>query len=640
MRCRLWLTAFCSLLLINSSAQTDSIIRAFDTAQSDETRGRLAAKISVLLSDFDEAKSIDWARRGYAFVGNRNVAAAITCANQLGIWHKDHGRYDSAIYYYKIALEKARVLNIQRYINGELSNIGQTYGLTGKYAQALNYQLQSLNYYESSAEKNTPNHHIVAIAVANTYYHMHLPRKALEILLPFYPTLVTAKSSMAGGLLNTMALCYGALNDAKRETAFLNEALAFKRAKGDSASVANTLNNLGDAAYRRKDFVAAEDYYRQALQLHESLGMKAQSDETRQNIASAQAARGNPQAAIKQFKASLGRAKAEGNLRIQKLTLQNLIGVYDSLHDYASAYKYIAEYEGVADTAQNKDYIGAIADAETKYQTQKALRERDKASFESRLQADGRVRAIRERNTAVWLAVGSVVALMLIFGLMWRIRTIRARQREEGRATRAIFEGEQAERIRIARDLHDSIGQMLAVVKMRLTSAPAHDARALKEQTDASAALVDDVVAEVRAISHNLIPEDLTFGAIRAIENLCTRLAAAGNLTMELTVSEEVRSHQFNQQFSLSLYRIVQEVLGNMMKHSGATAISLSMLQAGGNIILELSDNGKGFDTSVISTSKGIGWKNVFARVRLLNGSVDVRSERISGTRIQISLPQ
>ncbi len=111
------------------TAQTDSLVQAYDTAHTSETQGRLAATISVLLSDVDEAKSTDWARRGYALAGGVNLPAAITCANQLGIWHKDHGRYDSAVQYYKTALEKARALNIQRYINGELSNLGQTYGL-------------------------------------------------------------------------------------------------------------------------------------------------------------------------------------------------------------------------------------------------------------------------------------------------------------------------------------------------------------------------------------------------------------------------------------------------------------------------------------------------------------------------------
>ncbi len=107
-----------------------------------------------------------------------------------------------------------------------------------------------MNYYESSAEKGTLNHYIVAIAVANTYYHMRQPRKALDVLRPFYPALVQAKSPVAGGLLNTMALCYGGLKDTKRETDFLQQALTIKRAKGDSTGVATTLNNLGDAAYR------------------------------------------------------------------------------------------------------------------------------------------------------------------------------------------------------------------------------------------------------------------------------------------------------------------------------------------------------------------------------------------------------
>ncbi len=230
--------------------------------------------------------------------------------------------------------------------------------------------------------------------------------------------------------------------------------------------------------------------------------------------------------------------------------------------------------------------------------------------------------------------------LALVSGLIMRIRTIRARTKEEQGFTRAIFEGEQNERIRIARDLHDSIGQMLSVVKMRLSSMPGLPAADMAHSAGVSMQLVDKTLEEVRTISHNLIPEDLAFGMVRSLENLCRKVSAAGEVDVQLSVAEEVRARKFTVPFSLSLYRILQEVLGNMMKHAAATQIEVEMSESAGLIVLQIADNGKGFDTGIINASKGIGWKNIFARVNLLNGSVDVRSERISGTRIEITIPQ
>jgi signal transduction histidine kinase len=488
--------------------------------------------------------------------------------------------------------------------------------------------------------KDLQNTRVLTMAVGNTYHHMRNDRKALNYFNRIYPGLKEDQSLFASKLFNNMALSYNALGDHLQETNLLMKALAIKTALGDSLGISLTMNNLGKAAIARGDHAGARIWFQKALAISAAIGNKTVADEQRQNIAFLEAKKGNSTQAIAQYKQSLATAKSAGSLRGQKNALENLIGIYDSLRDYAAAYHYIAEYQGIEDTSRSDVYQHAIADAETRYETQKALRSRDSLRYESRLQTLGRARAIQQRNITIAIALLIVSTLLIIFAVVWRVRTARARQYQEQLATRALFEGEQAERIRIARDLHDSIGQMLAVTRMRLSTPPIADAVAQKAFNEGTAQLVDQTVAEVRAISHNLIPEDLTFGTIRALENLCRRMAESGSASVEVDISDEVRSHEFNQQFGLSLYRIVQEVLGNMIKHSGASTIVISMTRTAGNIHLELSDNGNGFDTGNIGASKGIGWKNVFARVHLLNGRVDVRSEHISGTRIQISLPQ
>ncbi len=635
-----WLTALLALPLFivlprNAFAQSDSLLATYRAAATPEAKAIAAYKITVELPDSKAEVYVVYARQGLAVVRNLEVPVKAKLANVIGYYHQQiKGAYDSAIFYYSLALETAKRVRSADLINTMTGNLGEVYTLQGDYPKALQYELAALNNYE--AVKATADVQRLTIQVGNTYYHKSDFRRAMSYYSRVYPALKNEKTYKAGGLFNSMALTYKELGEMDKVASLQRQALAIHRALGDSLSIANTLNNLGSTSVATHDYAAAERYFNDALTIALALGNKALIDAERQNIAFVQARNGNTGAAIEQFKKSAAQAKASGDARLEKTALQSLIAIYDSLRDYNNANRYMAEYQQLADTTGTVTYQHEIADAETRYETQRALRERDRLGYESHLQSAERTRAVRERNMAIAVGIGSVAALALIFLLALRIRAIRAKTKEEQRATRSIFEGEQAERIRIARDLHDSIGQMLAVVKMRLTSQPQNEA----ENKTIISGLVDKTIDEVRAISHNLIPEDLTFGTVRALENLCRRMAENSGIAVQLSVDDAVRAHRFNQEFGLSLYRIVQEVLGNMMKHSGASAINLDMAQSDGSIILQIADNGKGFDTGTIGASKGIGWKNIYARVGLLNGVVDVRSERISGTRIQISIPQ
>jgi two-component system NarL family sensor kinase len=268
-------------------------------------------------------------------------------------------------------------------------------------------------------------------------------------------------------------------------------------------------------------------------------------------------------------------------------------------------------------------------------------------SLIKQLEIDKRTLEARRKNLVVGLLFITLLLVALTGYVYYRRFKLRKEEQlnrvvaeQQKLATRALFEGEQKERMRIARDLHDSIGQMLSVAKMQLSSLPQTLETKEQEQIMATQSLLDKTIQEVRHISHNLIPEELDFGLINALEELSDKINKTEGVAVQVNVSEELSSYTFNKQFELSLYRIIQEIISNMLRHAQAKEISISLQQKEKLLLLDIRDDGKGFDPSSITETKGLGWKNILARVSLLNGKMDIHSERIKGTQIQITLPQ
>ncbi len=262
------------------------------------------------------------------------------------------------------------------------------------------------------------------------------------------------------------------------------------------------------------------------------------------------------------------------------------------------------------------------------------------------LELQNRRLEVNRKNLLLALLLATLVAVASTGYLLYRRYKARKDRQlqaavalQQQLATQALFEGEQQERIRLARDLHDSIGQLLSLVKMQLSALPAGVPGIPLAPLQPAMQLVDKTIQEVRTISHNLIPEELNLGLCIALEALCGQVAAAGPVAVSFTAAESVCTLPLPQQTTLPLYRVVQEVLGNMARHSGATQISVALQHDAAGLVLHLHDNGRGLDPEDILQSGGLGWKNIHARVRLLNGSLHLQSGRPPGTRITIHLP-
>jgi signal transduction histidine kinase len=146
--------------------------------------------------------------------------------------------------------------------------------------------------------------------------------------------------------------------------------------------------------------------------------------------------------------------------------------------------------------------------------------------------------------------------------------------------------------------------------------------------------MVDEAINEVRSISHRLIPEALQFGIVPALNELKYKVELSNSTRVNLSIEESETLSSFDKEIQINVYRIVQEVIGNMIKHANASEVTIALAKKDSGHQLVLSDNGVGMNAEMIEQSNGIGWKNIKARVQVMNGKLDIRSHIGSGTQI------
>ncbi len=203
---------------------------------------------------------------------------------------------------------------------------------------------------------------------------------------------------------------------------------------------------------------------------------------------------------------------------------------------------------------------------------------------------------------------------------------------------KAIIETEEKERMRLAKDIHDSVGQHLSAIKFYIgTSADAvEDPKQKSILLKANAALVD-VQADMRNICFNIMPKSLEiFGLVKAVEELCSKDQLLNQMKILIKESDSFPRLPLQQEFAL--FRIIQEFISNALKHSRADSLWIEFKCKKKLVLINLADNGTGFDLTKIR-NQGMGLNNVRSRIRPYNGEVDIISQAGKGTRYEISIP-
>jgi PAS domain S-box-containing protein len=196
------------------------------------------------------------------------------------------------------------------------------------------------------------------------------------------------------------------------------------------------------------------------------------------------------------------------------------------------------------------------------------------------------------------------------------------------------------ERARVARELHDDIGQQLALLNLQLADlqkAARAASPSLATRLEGSIRLVGDISADVNRLSHRLHPTQLTvLGLAKALSGLCDDFSRQTGMRIDFEHDEMPR---LPSEITTCLYRVAQEAIRNAEKHSGSRRVKLQLAARPGDIWLCVSDEGWGFDTSAVDEGSGLGLVSMTERVRGVGGDLSLRSEAGSGTRVEVSIP-
>lgn len=531
----------------------------------------------------------------------------------MGTVALQRGDHQTAIHYYLQAinsLEKSSFIEKWTNLVTAYTNVGLVYNDLKQYDKALYYQQKALklcDMHQVEAEKTVQ----VRLLVALDFINLKQFDSALRQLNQAYPL---SKKINSGYIFATQ---YGI------------QGKYFKEQKMyDSAMV----------AYRRSLLYARNTHnlFQQANMLQQ-LGMVYAE------------LKAYPES-ISNFLPSLAISQKIGDKIRESVSLKYLSELYADTKNEKKAVRYYQAYVKLKDSlneAANKKNINEI---ENRYQAQK------KADSILLLQKTNQLQALslhKKKIQNMALLVGSVLIIVLAAMLYknfkrknqllkqaGELKNKRIRELEKEQqlvVMQSVLQGQEEERSRLARDLHDGVGGLLSGIKLSLSTMRGNVYLSEENAQSVNNVIVqlDNSIAELRRVSHNMMPETLIkYGLKEALENYCENLNLSGSLKVQLqTYGMEKRIEQNTE---IIVYRIAQELLNNVIKHAGATKVLIQLLRKGNRFNLTIEDDGRGFDIKNLEGNTGAGLANVKARTEYLGGTLDVHSVIGAGTSVNI----
>lgn len=580
---------------------------------------------------------------------------------------------DSADYYFKKGLALARRLNYAKGIFSYTSYAIVLLNNQGRYAEALALTRESAELAEQSGNERDLT--IAWINIANEWQYLgDLPAAAEYYLKAARLAARQPERKFERVALNNLASVFIELKEFEKVIQYASQALTIAREMNDEYAIASCLINravghtgqrrfaeadadyrqvigigkktddyilvldglhgLGENAAARGDHRASGEFFRQELELARGQDASAYLMYGHGGLASALFATGDLTGARRHIDSAIRIARDNGSRLELRGYYRDAARYEEAARAYPEALSFHRLYEELSDSLMNQERQSAILLAEARYQGEKKAQQ---LALQAAL--------LRQKNTWNGILIGSTALLALILFLLFRnfrqrrqLQEKRIRELEQEKqlsATQSLLRGQEEERNRLARDLHDGLGGLLSGVKLQLGAMKGN--LILSEEHGRmfanALARLDDSIQEMRRVAHNMMPEALLkLGLRQALQDYCEALSKGQPFTIrhELYGLEE----RLPPDTEVVVYRIVQELLNNAVKHAGATTILAQVMKQGAILTITVEDNGRGFDPGAVSG--GAGFQNIRSRVDYLKGQLDIRSVPGKGSSFHI----
>lgn len=302
-----------------------------------------------------------------------------------------------------------------------------------------------------------------------------------------------------------------------------------------------------------------------------------------------------------------------------------LAKIYESAGNHKIATSNYKEYLNIKDTLHTRNNELTKAFYRTQYEAEKKEKELVKKNKDIEL-LESKNKSFKKQVIFI-----SIISLFL-FGVILLFRNqkhLRLHKKLQEQFSQELIVSQEKERIRISKDLHDGIGQLLLLIKNKLINLGNNEAKVM----------VDQAIDEVRTISRDLHPFHLQeMGITKAIKNVLFTIDENTSLFISLEIDNI--DHLFTPEQEVNIYRIVQETLNNIIKHAKAEACKVSIMRLSKLIVITIKDNGIGFDfNEKFQKVKSMGLKTLLERTKFLNGQMKVQSYQNNGTLIEFQIP-
>ncbi|MBC9930142.1 tetratricopeptide repeat-containing sensor histidine kinase [Chitinophaga qingshengii] len=528
------------------------------------------------------------------------------------------------------------------YIIEGLQSRGVAYRLMGNLKKAL----ESLFSSASLAIENGEHKRLTTtyLEIANTYVANHdlknallYNKKAVNIIRQYGD-----KEQLAINLLNT-GYSYYTLNELDSALLLYNEAAPIFDTIGLEIGKAYTVGNKALVNWKQGQYDRAEKGLLRAIDMLGPLGDQFGIADYRNKLGRIYAEQGNTDEAIRHTLKALTISRdldMKEQVRDACLLLSEL---YSTKQDYAKAFDYQSRYVVYKDSTENSETTKQLANLRTEFEV--SVKEKEIALLEKR----------QLQNRVYIIAVVFLLLLAVLILLYFRQRFLNARlivekqhqqhdekirnllNAQETKALQAMVHGQEHERKRLSHELHNHFGSLLATIKVNMN---AIDEKAISNYHTLNV-LVDQACADMRNLSHSLnMGISDNFGLVPALRELTEHLKQANQLEVEFAAS--MCQQQLDAQNEITIYRIIQELVSNVLKHAEATKLSilLTCFDEENLINIIVQDNGKGFNVEDVERTKsGMGLKSLKEMITNLNAEIRFDSNPASGTTVNIDLP-
>lgn len=436
--------------------------------------------------------------------------------------------------------------------------------------------------------------------------------------------------------LHTLANVYG-MEEKYREALDL-DSTGLRLCEIENANFQKThfYDNMANCFMYSNRYAEAKKYFLLCLQIDSSFGNKKQMSDTYLNLGNLMLLQKKYTDAGSYLTHSISLADSSGYKQGMYSAYLLLSDLYKATNKYEQAFEALQQANALKSKIINESTEGKIAELETVYQSEKKEQQLKLQQAE-----------ITKKNYLLW-GLAASIALLIFAGIsFYRKRQLQNKMslqaevmKQQDLATKAIIIAEENERKRIAADLHDGVGQMMSAAKMNLSAFESEvlfKDEAQKISFEKLISLVDESCKEIRNVSHQMMPNALLkSGLASAIKEFLDKIDSR---VIKINLHAEGLQERLDSNTETVLYRVIQECVNNVIKHSGANKLDISLIKDADGISVTVEDNGNGFNTADKKKFEGIGLKNISSRVLFLKGTVDFDSSPGKGTLVAIHVP-